>query len=345
MNFGDHVDPYPMIAELRRAGPVHEGSYRSMMGLPDALMPDRRTFTVVGTDEIVASFTDTARFSNAAYKFNLGVTFGRSISTMDNPEHARWQRIFQRIFLPQYVKSWGDTIVDPVVRELMGLFLPRFRAELIEEFTLRYPFEVIYRQLDLPREDVQVFQRLAIGQTDYVNSDKAIEAGEKLGVYFRDLIAARREKPGEDLISLLALTEMEGDYLPEDVLVSFLRQLMNAAGDTTYRGTSVLLTALLENPDQLAAIRADRGLIAQAIEEALRWDGPVVVALRMAAEDIVLGAWRFRRGRCWTSCRGRRTVTQRFGKIPIGSISFGRRSHISRLRGGRICASVCIWRE
>ncbi len=334
-----------MIAELRRAGPVHEGSYRSMMGLPDALMPDRRTFTVVGTDEIVASFTDTARFSNAAYKFNLGVTFGRSISTMDNPEHARWQRIFQRIFLPQYVKSWGDTIVDPVVRELMGLFLPRFRAELIEEFTLRYPFEVIYRQLDLPREDVQVFQRLAIGQTDYVNSDKAIEAGEKLGVYFRDLIAARREKPGEDLISLLALTEMEGDYLPEDVLVSFLRQLMNAAGDTTYRGTSVLLTALLENPDQLAAIRADRGLIAQAIEEALRWDGPVVVALRMAAEDIVLGAWRFRRGRCWTSCRGRRTVTQRFGKIPIGSISFGRRSHISRLRGGRICASVCIWRE
>jgi cytochrome P450 len=289
VNFGDHLNPYPRIAELRRAGPVHEGSYRSMMGLPNALMPSRRHFTVVGTDEIIASFTDTTRFSNAGYKFNLGVTFGRSISTMDNPEHGRWRRIFQRIFLPQYVKTWGDTIVDPVVHGLMDLFLPQLRADLIEQFTLRYPFEVLYRQLNLPREDVRVFQRLAIGQTDYVNSDKAIEAGKKLGVYFRDLIAARRERPGDDLISLLALTEVEGDYLPEDVLVSFLRQLMNAAGDTTYRGTSVLLTALLENPDQLAAIRADRGLIAQAIEEALRWDGPVAVALRMAAEDIVLG--------------------------------------------------------
>jgi cytochrome P450 len=136
---------------------------------------------------------------------------------------------------------------------------------------------------------VGVFQRLAIGQTDYVNGDKAIEAGEKLGVYFRELVAVRRKVPGDDLISLLALTEVDGDYLPEDVLISFLRQLMNAAGDTTYRATSVLLTALLENPDQFEAIRADRGLIPQAIEEALRWDGPVAVALRMAARDMVLG--------------------------------------------------------
>src|SRR5690606_19981184 len=91
------------------------------------------------------------------------------------------------------------------------------------------------------------------------------------------------------IISLLALTESDGEYLPEIVLISFLRQLMNAAGDTTYRGTSVLLTALLENPSQLEAIRQDRGLIPQAIEEALRWDGPVVVQLRMASNDTQLG--------------------------------------------------------
>ncbi|ATE63963.1 cytochrome P450 [Rhizorhabdus dicambivorans] len=290
VNFGDHADPYPLIARWRAEAPVIEGGYRPLMGLPAALYPDRKMFTVVGSREVNEVLTDTDRFSNAAYKFNLGITFGQgSISTMDNPEHGRWRRIFQKIFLPQYVKKWGDTIVDPVVHGLMDRFLPDGRADLIEQFTLRYPFEVIYHQLDLPEADVRTFQRLALGQTDYVHHEKAIEAGRKLGEYFTALVEERRKNPGEDLVSLLALTEAEGEHLPHEVLISFLRQLMNAAGDTTYRGTSILLTALLENPDQFEAIRADRALIPQAIEEALRWDGPVLAQLRMASVDTELG--------------------------------------------------------
>lgn len=296
INFGDHLDPYPLIAELRATASVHPGSYRSKMGLPDAMMPDRQTFTVVGTEEIKQAFSDTERFSNGGYEFNLGATFGRSISTMDPPGHTPYRRIFQRIFLPQFVKTWGETIVDPVVTRLMDDFLPRGEADLVEEFTLRYPFEVIYRQLALPPEDVRVFQRLAIGQTDFVNSARAVEAGVKLGEYFRDLLAERRARPGDDLVSLLATTEVDSEYLPEEVLISFLRQLMNAAGDTTYRGTSILLTALLQSPDQLDDVREDRSLLPLAIEEALRWDGPVAVALRMARVDTVLGGVAIRAG-------------------------------------------------
>jgi cytochrome P450 len=290
INFGVTRDPYPAIAQWRAQAPVLEGDYRPKMGLHSAMYPDRKMFTVVGSDEILQVLTDTDRFSNAGYKFNLGATFGQgSISTMDNPEHGRWRKIFQKIFLPQYVKTWGESIVDPVVHNLMDKFIARGHADLIEEFTLRYPFEVIYKQLDLPEADVRTFQRLALGQTDYVNADKAIEAGRKLGDYYIALVEERRRNPGDDLVSLLANTEVDGDYLPEVVLISFLRQLMNAAGDTTYRGTSVLLTALLENPDQFEAIRADRQLIPLAIEEALRWDGPVAVQLRMASQDVVLG--------------------------------------------------------
>lgn len=290
INFGSHPNPYPTIAGWRAEGAVLPGSYRSRMGLPDAMMAQGQHFTVVGTAEITQALTEPARFSNSGYKTNLGATFGQgSISTMDPPEHSRWRRIFQKIFLPQYVKTWGETIVDPVVHDLMGKFLDRGEADLIEEFTLRYPFEVIYKQLDLPESDVRTFQRLAIGQTDYVNSDKAVEAGIKLGEYYKGLVDVRRADPGDDLVSLLATTEVDGEHLPELVLVSFLRQLMNAAGDTTYRGTSVLLTALLEHPDQFEAIRQDRTLIPQAIEEALRWDGPVAVQLRTAAVDMELG--------------------------------------------------------
>ena len=290
INFGDTPDPYPLIAQWRAQAPVLEGDYRPKMGLQSATYPDRKSFTVVGSDEVLTVLTDTDRFSNHGYRFNIGETFGQgSISVMDNPEHGRWRKIFQKIFLPQYVKLWGDTIVDPVVNDLMAGFVGAGHADLIEQFTLLYPFEVIYRQLDLPAADVRTFQRLAIGQTDYMHIDKAMEASRKLGDYFTALVVERRRNPGEDLVSLLANTEVDGDYLPELVLISFLRQLMNAAGDTTYRGTSILLTALLENPDQFDAVRADHKLIPLAIEEALRWDGPVAVQLRMAKEDVVLG--------------------------------------------------------
>lgn len=297
INFGDCADPYPAIHAMRREGPVLEGDYRSRMGMPSAVPAGLRAFTIVGTREITEVLTDQDRFSNAAYRLNLGSSFGLgSISTMDNPEHGRFRRIFQKIFLPQHVRSWGEAIVDPVVHGLMAQFLPRGEADLVQEFTLRYPFEVIYRQLDLPPEHIRTFQRLAIGQTDFVTPGKAAEAGEKLGRYLEQLIALRRASPGGDLVSLLAATEVDGEHLPPLVLLSFLRQLMNAAGDTTYRGTSILLTQLLLNPDQLEAIRLDRRLIAAAIEEALRFDGPVLMQTRQAAVDTRLGGVAIPRG-------------------------------------------------
>jgi cytochrome P450 len=73
-----------------------------------------------------------------------------------------------------------------------------------------------------------------------------IEASGKLGRYLASLVEQRRREPGNDLVSLLATTEQDGERLPDDVVVSFLRQLLNAAGDTTYRATGTLLTALLK---------------------------------------------------------------------------------------------------
>jgi cytochrome P450 len=103
------------------------------------------------------------------------------------------------------------------------------------------------------------------------------------------LLEERRRTPGTDLVSTLAQAEVDGEHLPDEVVISFLRQLVNAGGDTTYRATSVLLTGLLNNPQQLEAVRQDRGLIPRAIEEALRWDGPVLIQTRLAASDVELG--------------------------------------------------------
>lgn len=287
--FGDHEDPYPYLAELRAGGGAMAGDYREVMGLmPDITHPtEAGHYMILSYEEVSRALLAPQIFSNKAYSFNLGASFGRSVSTMDAPEHPTFRRIFQKIFLPQYVKHWGSSIVDPVVNELMAGFIGEGKADLISQFTLHYPFGVIYRQLDLPPDDGKIFHKLAVTQTLVsIDAKHGTEASANLGEYFPRLIEERRRNPGDDLVSLLAAAEADGEHLPEDVLVSFFRQLINAAGDTTYRGTSVLLTKLLQNPDQLEALRQDRSLLPNAIEEALRFDGPVIEQARWAAQDV-----------------------------------------------------------
>jgi cytochrome P450 len=216
---------------------------------------------------------------------------------MDAPEHPRFRKIFQKAFLPSVVSNWGESVVDPVVDSLMNAFKGRGHADLVQEFTFHYPFQIVFKQLGLPPEEVATFHKLAMAQI-VVSFDipHGTEASRKLGTYFKAIIAERRRSPGDDLISVLAHTEVEGERLPEDVLISFLRQLVNAGGDTTYRGTSVLLTGLLNDPEQLEAVRKNRTLVPLAIEEALRWEGPVLIQTRMATRDTELGGMKIPAG-------------------------------------------------
>jgi cytochrome P450 len=285
VNFGEDLDPYPQIHTWRTQGPVLRGAYRDLMGTGFSMTPGAKCYTVIGTQEVIDGLGDPETFSNSGYEGTIGATFGLSLSVMDNPEHRKYRQPFQKMFLPHNVKRWGHEIVDPIVHRLMAMFQPRGEADLVQQFTILYPFEVIYKQLDLPTSDIEAFQRIAIAQTDYFHADKAAEAGRRLGIYFKELIDERRKSPKDDLISMLASMRVEGAYVDEEVLISFLRQLMNAGGDTTYRGTSVLMVGLLQNPDQLEAVRDDRSLIPQAIEEALRWEGPVLSFLRQATRD------------------------------------------------------------
>jgi len=304
--FGTCDDPYAQLARWREQAHVHAFDYRSAMGLyPDVTMADLPSWLVLGYDAVEKIFLDPATYSNKTYERNLGISFGRSVSTMDAPEHPRYRKIFQKAFLPNAVSAWGESLVDPVVASLMHAFVDRGRADLVQEFTHHYPFQIIYRQLNLPPEDVRVFHKLAIAQTvTMFDVLHGTEASRKLGIYFKALLDERRSRPGDDLVSALAQAEVDGEHLPEEILISFLRQLVNAGGDTTYRGTSILLAGLLANPDQLDAVRKNRSLIPQAIEEALRWDGPVLVATRTPTVDVELGGVRLPAGACLSVAAG-----------------------------------------
>lgn len=308
LSFGDTLDPYVRIGELMSQHWVHPGQYRSFfVDWPNAALEkyDFEYYTVFGHEKCAEILTSPERFSSWPSTLTIGTSFGRTISAMDPPEHTRYRRIFQKAFLPQTVRHWGESLVEPVVKALLDKVVDQGRCDLIEDFTLHYPFQVIYRQLNLPPQDIRVFHKLAISQTAYGYAPQiAIEAGRKLGDYFTAMVQARRAQPGEDLVSTLALAEVEGERLPEEVVVSFLRQLTNAGGDTTYRGTSNLLTLLLKNPEQLEAVRQDRSLVAAAIDEGLRFEGPVIHVERQAVGQITIDDFTFPKGAMIDVCEG-----------------------------------------
>jgi cytochrome P450 len=123
------------------------------------------------------------------------------------------------------------------------------------------------------------------------------EGGAKLRDYLSQLVAQRRSHPLEnDLVTTLSTAEVEGQALPEEILISFLRQLMNAGGDTSYHGFSTVVAALLCHPEQLAAVQADRSLLAAAIDEGLRWEPPIMILDRTPKTEIEYGGFTMRPG-------------------------------------------------
>jgi len=213
LSTGDNDDPYPHIHKMHAEGTVREGAYRAEFSDIPNVLTGSRQYMVFGYDTILKVLTTPETFTNRdAFILTLGRSFGRTVTVMDAPEHTRYRKIFQKAFLPNVVSKWGETFVDPVVNRLMGAFIDRGEADLVEEFTHHYPFQVIYSQLQIGQEQTKVFHKLAIAQLlSAIGKPQGDEASGKLGAYFKELLAQRRANPGDDLISHLATVEADGE--------------------------------------------------------------------------------------------------------------------------------------
>jgi cytochrome P450 len=176
-----------------------------------------------------------------------------------------------------------------VVDELIDSFVGSGRTDLVRTLTFNYPVQVIARILGLPRSDYPRFQRWALELTSVAaNWERGMAASEALRAYFADVMEDRRSRPGDDLISDLVRAEVEGEKLTDDEIFSFLRLLLPAGVETTYRVSGSLLFALLNDRPQFDALYKDRALYPQAFEEAVRWEPPVTLILRRAVRDTEL---------------------------------------------------------
>jgi cytochrome P450 len=209
---------------------------------------------------------------------------------MDEPEHRAHRALVAPAFRPKLLARWEHELVRRVLDELIDSFAPLGRADLVRRLTFAFPVRVIARILGLPERDSQQFQRWSIEMISMiVNWDRGFAASNALREYFAERVAERRARPRDDLISELVETDVDGHRLTDEDIFAFLRLLLPAGIETTYRSLGNLLFALLTHPDQLDEVVRDPELRAAAIEEGLRWETPLVMITRQCVRDARLG--------------------------------------------------------
>ncbi len=286
-------DPYPLLAGLRQASPFAEFD---------------------GAFVVAARHADCSavlRHPNASSERNKSLIAGAaarrvrdrpSFLSLDPPDHTRLRRLVSKAFTPRTVAR-----LEPRIRAITGeLLTAASRAgelELVSQLAYPLPVRIISEMLGVPVQDHPRFAgwsaRLAHSlQPGFgIDTDEAASraqaaqaASDEFADYFRALIAARRAQPEQDLLSDLIRAEDDGEMLTENELIATCVLLLVAGHETTVGLISNAILALLRHPGQLAAIRADPGLAAGAVEETLRYDAPVQMTARVARGGMQVGA-------------------------------------------------------
>jgi cytochrome P450 len=284
------ANPYPMYAAMRENQPV-------MFVDPPGL------WTVFKYDDVKTVLSDHARFSSAfggSASAAMGAATGGgvlensgSMITSDPPRHTKLRGLISRAFTPATVSAMEPRITA-IAHELLDQVVAAGEMDMVRDFTYPLPVIVIAEMLGIPAEDRDRFKHWSdevVASADVilggaVDADRRAHA--EMAEYFRGVIAYRREHPGSDLISSLLAAEIEGEQLTEKEVLDFCWLLLVAGNETTTNLIGNAVLTLLEEPEALARLRADRSLVPSALEEVLRYRSPVQAMFRVAREDVAL---------------------------------------------------------
>ncbi|MEU2156379.1 cytochrome P450 [Streptomyces sp. NPDC019396] len=278
------ADPYPYYAKLREAGPVHE-----------VVSPNGdRVWLVVGHEEARAALAD-PRLSKSPGTVGLTMLdeelIGPNLLVLDPPDHTRLRRLVAREFTMRRVEELRPR-VQRITDGLIDTMLPAGQGDLVEALAFPLPITVICELLGVPVADRDRFRAWSTEVVAPTGEEAAKTAIEELAAYLRELIEDKRSAgPADDLLSALLRTRAEdGDRLSAAELRAMAYLLLIAGHETTVNLITNGVRALLRHPDQLGALRADFGLMDGAIDEMLRYEGPVENAtLRFTTEPVGYG--------------------------------------------------------
>ncbi|HEU4866900.1 MAG TPA: cytochrome P450 [Actinomycetota bacterium] len=278
-----HADPYPHYRQLREEDPVH----RSPLG-----------FWVVSRYSDVASLV---RDHRLGHEVDVSMD-GASMLFRDPPAHTRLRSLVSKAFTPRMLERLRSRI-RTIVDESLVRAREAEEMDVIADLAFPLPATVISEMLGLPVEDHARCRRWAGALTrtlDPVLSDEDASeiaaASIEFDAYLSEQVAARRSRPGDDLLTALLAAEQEGDRLSPYELLSTVSLLFVAGHETTTNLIGNGFLALLRNPDQLRRLREDPRLLRSGIEELLRYDSPVQFLIRTVKEPVTVGDRRLERG-------------------------------------------------
>ncbi|MFG2887133.1 cytochrome P450 [Streptomyces sp. NPDC048297] len=294
--FGDafREDPHPVYTRLRERGPVH----RVRLQGADAGM---EVWLIVGYEEARAALADPRLAKDVS---RIGVTFldeeliGKHLLATDPPRHTRLRSLVTRAFTMRRIERLRPRI-QRITDDLLDEMLPHGRADLIESLAFPLPITVICELLGVPDMDRAAFRKLSTEVVAPADSQTEYDAVVGLADYLTELIEDKRcSAPTDDLLSdLIRTTAEDGDRLSVEELRGMAFLLLIAGHETTVNLIGNGVHALLTHPGQLAALRADMDLLDGAIEEMLRYEGPVEGATyRFAVEPLEIGGTAIEQG-------------------------------------------------
>ena len=273
-----HGQPYEDWAAARRQSPV-----RATKG--DLTAPNG-SYQILSYHEAERVLRDADTFSSSINGEHIGQFMGDLILAMNGDEHRKYRNLVAKAFRASQLEHWDDTLVRPTINRLLDAIAPLGRADLVDSVTSRYPVEVICGIVGVPLDDAKQFAQWAEEiNTGPLWPERGHAASEAMVDYLRPLVEARRAQPTGDFLSDLVHAEVDGEQLSDSKIYGFLRLLLPAGGETTFRVMGNALFALLTHPDVMERVIADRSLIPEVIEETLRWETSVTQVSRVATRD------------------------------------------------------------
>jgi cytochrome P450 len=290
------ADPYLTYALMRKNDPVYQLPGTSLWYVTRyedlaALFRDPR-FSSARVDEFFVGISDDlAEQAEAVHRF-----FSDWLNFTDPPQHTRLRKLMVRAFSPRNIAAL-EPFVRAVANEAISQIPETGSFDVIADLGFPVPSRVISHMLGVPPDDIASFEGWShdavrvMAWTDDQNENVKIayQGVRNLEGYFRGLIADRRTRPADDLLSLLVQADEDGQILTEQELVSTCALLLMAGHETTTNLIGNAVIALLRHPAELARLRANPALIDTAVEEFLRYDGSSGVIGRVALQEAELG--------------------------------------------------------
>jgi cytochrome P450 len=288
------ADPYPVYRRLREDHPILWNPATNQWLLSrhadvNRLLRDRR----LGRTYLHQStHSEMGRPDPPAWHAPFHELNDAGILDMEPPDHTRLRRLVLKAFTPRTVESMR-TRIEAIVDDLIDGFAGAGEVDLIAQFAEPLPVTVIAELLGVPEADRHLLRPWSADiclmyelDPPEASARKAVRASLEFSAYLRDLLAERRRRPSDDLISALAAVVDDGDTLTEAELIGTCVLLLNAGHEASVNGAGNGWWTLFRHPVALAALRADPALLPSAIEELLRYDTPLSLFERWVLEPI-----------------------------------------------------------